>query len=115
MLQVLLDEGEDLANNRAIEEPVELVEGVGEVGSLLQSLRSPPLDFLCPGSLYCMVLCLQFRGGGVTLHSSDRFITINSFSLCILNMLNFILFSGGLCSCADKCDGICCEPPCLQG
>ena len=91
MLQVVLVEGEDLVNSLAIDEPVELVEGVGEVGSLLHSLCSPPLDFLCPGSLYCMVLCLQFLGGGDTLQSSDRDITSDSFSLCVLNMLNFIL------------------------
>ena len=58
ILQVLLVEGEVLANNLAIDEPVELVEGVGEVGSLRHNLRSLPFDFLCPGSLYCMVLCL---------------------------------------------------------
>jgi len=102
MLQVLLVDGELLVNNFAIDEPVELVDGVGEVGSLLHNRRSPPFDFLCPGSLYCcMVLCLQFLGGLGVLHSSVTFITIDSFSLCNLNMLNFMsmqLFSLDKCS-----------------
>jgi len=72
-LHVLVDEGEDLEKSFAIDELVELVEGVGDVGSLLHNRLSdpPPLDFLCPGSLYCMVLCLQFLTGGFggLLHS----------------------------------------------
>ena len=90
MLQLLLLAGDDLENNLAMEDPVDDDEGVGDVGSLLHNLRSPPADFLCLGSLYCIVLCLQFLGGDIT-QSSCRSITRDSFSLCILNMLNFML------------------------